>query len=227
VYDIIFGGFFMGVDIHGIMRVLRKTSPAWRSPAVTEIAKNDRDPFRILISTIISLRTKDEVTREASERLFALADTPYTMVELPRDGIEKAIFPAGFYRNKARTILDVSRTLIERYGGKVPSALDDLLAMKGIGRKTANLVVTMAFGEPGICVDTHVHRISNRWGYVRTGSPRETEFALREILPGEYWIEFNDLLVAFGQNICKPISPICSQCPIHHCCARVGVAVSR
>lgn len=217
----------MGVDIHGIVRVLRETASRWREPVVTEIAKNNRDPYRILISTLISLRTKDEVTREASERLFTLADTPQAMANLHRDTVEKAIFPAGFYRNKARTILEVSRTLVEQYGGKVPCSLDELLAMKGIGRKTANLVVTMGFGGVGICVDTHVHRISNRWGYVKTKSPRETEFALREILPREYWREINDLLVAFGQNICKPISPICSQCPIHHYCARVGVKVHR
>jgi endonuclease-3 len=217
----------MGVDINGIVRVLRETASRWREPVVTEIAKNNRDPYRILISTLISLRTKDEVTRKASERLFALADTPQAMADLHRDTVENAIFPAGFYRNKARTILEVSRTLVERHGGKVPCSLDELLAMKGIGRKTANLVVTMGFGGAGICVDTHVHRISNRWGYVKTKSPRETEFALREILPREYWREINDLLVAFGQNICKPISPICSQCPVHHYCARVGVKVHR
>jgi endonuclease-3 len=227
VYDIKSGGFFMRVDIHSIMRVLRGTAPRWREPVVTEIAKVNRDPFRILISTLISLRTKDEVTREAADRLFALADTPQAMADLPREAVEKAVFPAGFYRNKARTILEVSRTLVERFGGKVPCTLDELLAMKGIGRKTANLVITMGFGKAGICVDTHVHRITNRWGYVTTRSPRETEFVLREILPGEYWIEINDVLVAFGQNICKPVSPICSQCPVHQYCARVGVTVHR
>ena len=217
----------MGVDIHSIIRILRDTAPRWREPVVTEIAKNDRNPFRILISTIISLRTKDEVTREAAERLFALADTPEAMADLRQEDVEKAIFPAGFYRNKARTIREVSRTLVEQYGGQVPSSLDELLALKGIGRKTANLVVTMGFGAPGICVDTHVHSITNRWGYVKTRSPRETEFTLREVLPREYWIEINDLLVAFGQNICKPISPLCSQCPVHMYCARVGVTVHR
>jgi endonuclease III len=217
----------MGVDIYGIMRVLRETSVQWREPAVTEQARTRRDPFRILISTIISLRTKDEVTRDASERLFTLADTPQGMMALSPDAVEKAIFPAGFYHTKARTILEVSRTIVEKYGGKVPSDLDELLTLKGVGRKTANLVVTMGFGGEGICVDTHVHRITNRWGYVKTASPRETEFALRKILPKEYWIEINDLLVAFGQNLCKPVSPICSQCPIHQWCARVGVTVSR
>jgi endonuclease III len=217
----------MGVDIHGIIRVLRETVPRWKAPIVTELAREKHDPYSILISTIISLRTKDEVTRDASERLFGLADTPRAMTGLDRETIEKAIFPAGFYRNKARTILDVSGTIVERYGGQVPRSLDELLAMKGIGRKTANLVVTLGFGEPGICVDTHVHRISNRLGYVKTKSPEETEYALRKTLPEEYWIEYNDLLVTFGQNICKPISPLCSQCPIHHYCTRVGVTVHR
>lgn len=217
----------MGVDIHGIMQILRANVSRWREPVVSEIARDSRDPFRILISTIISLRTKDEVTRKASERLFALADNPRLMASLPPDDVETAIFPAGFYRNKARTILDVSRRLVEEYESAVPSDMDELLSIKGIGRKTANLVVTMGYGKEGICVDTHVHRITNRWGYVETKTPHDTEFALRERLPREYWIEINDLLVAFGQNMCKPVSPLCSQCPIHHLCARVGVTVHR
>jgi endonuclease III len=217
----------MAVDIHSIVKVLRETAPQWREPVVTEIARRDRDPFRILISTVISLRTKDETTREASNRLFALAAAPREMAELPLKTIEKAIYPAGFYHNKARTIHEVSRILMERYGGSVPNSLDELLTLKGIGRKTANLVITMGFGGEGICVDTHVHRITNRLGYLKTRTPRETEFALREKLPREYWTEINDLLVAFGQNVCKPISPFCSRCSVHEYCGRVGVTVHR
>ena len=175
----------------------------------------------------IHLRTKDDVTREASKRLYKLAETPEKMVRLKRNTIEKAIFPAGFYRNKAKTILNVCKVIIETHDGKVPSDIDELLSIKGVGRKTANLVITKGYCLPGICVDTHVHRISNRFGYVSTKTPEGTEFALREKLPKEYWIEFNDLLVAFGQNVCKPISPLCSQCLVHDHCMRVGVIIHR
>lgn len=217
----------MGHNIHEIIQILRATSSEWREPIVTEIASNNRDPFRVLVSTIISLRTKDDVTREASERLYKLAETPEEMIQLKRGKIEKTIYPAGFYKNKAKTILNVSNDIIKKYGGKVPDDIDELLALKGVGRKTANLVLTHGYGLPGICVDTHVHRISNRIGYVSTKNPKDTEFALREKLPKEYWIEYNGLLVAFGQNICKPISPLCSQCPIHDHCMRVGVTIHR
>jgi len=214
-------------NIHEIIKILRAALLEWRKPIVTEIAHKNRDPFRVLISTIISLRTKDEVTRESSKRLYRLAETPEEMVQLKRKKIEKAIYPAGFYRNKAKTILNISKDIIEKYDGKVPDDLDMLLTLNGVGRKTANLVLTQGYGLPGICVDTHVHRISNRLGYVSTKNPKDTEFALREKLPEEYWIEYNDLLVTFGQNICKPISPLCSQCPIHNHCMRVGVTIHR
>jgi endonuclease-3 len=214
-------------DIDAIVSILSKKRDEWELPIVSEIAANNPDPFRILISTILSLRTKDEVTRDASKRLYALADTPETMMRLSVEEIEKAIFPVGFYHNKAANIIEICRTLVEKYGGKVPDDLDELLTMRGVGRKTANLVVTIGYGKPGICVDTHVHRISNRLGYVSTSSPNETEFALREKLPEKYWIDYNDLLVTFGQNLCKPISPLCSQCPIHDHCMRVGVTVHR
>lgn len=199
----------------------------FKKPIVTEIAEMDRNPFSILISTVISLRTKDEVTREASIRLFELAKTPQTMVDLPLAAIEKAIYPAGFYHNKARAIKDICKTLVEKYDGAVPKTMDELLALNGVGRKTANLVLTLGYGIEGICVDTHVHRISNRWGYIATKTPTETEFALYEKLPKKYWIEYNDLLVTFGQNLCKPISPFCSRCPIHDYCMRVGVTIFR
>ena len=214
-------------NIHEIINILRATSLEWREPIVTEIAQSSRDPFKVLISTIISLRTKDEVTREASERLYKLAETPEEILQLKKKKIEKAIYPAGFYRNKAKTILNISKDIIKKYDGRVPDDLDELLTLNGVGRKTANLVLTQGYNLPGICVDTHVHRISNRIGYVSTKNPKDTEFALRDKLPKEYWIEYNDLLVAFGQNICKPISPLCSQCPVHNHCMRVGVTIHR
>lgn len=218
---------YVQFDIDAIISTLTVAAEQWNEPIVTELTRTTRDPYKVLISTIISLRTKDDVTREASKRLFDSAETPYDMVRLTPEDIEKAIFPAGFYRNKAQVILDASETIINQYGGRVPDDIDELLTIRGVGRKTANLVVTMGYGKPGICVDTHVHRISNRLGYVHTKTPVETEFALREKLPEKYWIIYNDLLVTFGQNLCKPISPLCSQCPIHDHCLRVGVSRSR
>ena len=207
---------------------LRKAAPGWRTTALAEVADaTARDPFRILIGCLLSLRTRDETTGPASARLFVLADTPQAMLRLTRSRIERAIFPVGFYRTKARVIERVCRTLVERSGGQVPSDLDALLELHGVGRKTANLVVTYAFGLPGICVDTHVHRISNRLGFVRTPTPERTEWALRRKLPQRHWIELNDLLVAFGQNICQPLSPRCSVCPVAAHCHRVGVGRSR
>ena len=185
------------------------------------------DPFRVLVACLLSLRTKDETTGPASERLFALADTPEGMLRLRPRQIERAIFPVGFYRTKARVIQGVSRDLLERFDGKVPDDIDALLTLKGVGRKTANLVVTQGFAKPGICVDTHVHRISNRLGYVKTRDPGETEDALRAKLPRRYWIGYNDLLVTFGQNVCLPVSPRCSACPVRAFCPRVGVTRSR
>ena len=191
------------------------------------MADRRRDPFRVLIACLLSLRTKDETTGPASERLFALADTPAVMLRLSASRIERAIFPVGFYRTKARVILGVCRDLLEHFGSRVPDTIDELLTLKGVGRKTANLVVTVGFGKPGICVDIHVHRISNRLGYVRTRTPEKTEVALRACLPRRYWIGYNDLLVSFGQNVCAPVSPKCSICPVRGLCPRVGVTRSR
>ena len=191
------------------------------------MAARRRDPFHVLIACLLSLRTKDETTGPAAARLFALADTPQAMLRLTPRVIERAIFPVGFYRTKARVILGVCRDLLGHFGGQVPDEIDALLTLKGVGRKTANLVVTQGFGKPGICVDIHVHRISNRLGYVRTRNPAETETALRASLPRRYWIGYNDLLVAFGQNICQPLSPKCTECPVRLSCARVGVTHSR
>jgi endonuclease-3 len=211
-----------------VLRTLRREVGRWNAPVVTFIALQTHDPFRVLVSCILSLRTKDETTGPASMRLFALASTPEAMLGLTARRIERAIYPVGFYRTKARVILGVCRDLIEKHGGRVPSDLDALLALKGVGRKTANLVLTQGFAKHGICVDTHVHRISNRWGYVRTKSPHETERALRARLPRRYWIEYNDLLVAFGQTICKPLSPLCeTRCPIASDCPRIGVGRHR
>lgn len=214
-------------DIDTIIHILTETKSQWQKPIVSEIAENNPDPFKILISTILSLRTKDEVTREASKRLYKLAVTPEEMKKLKRKKLEKTIYPVGFYRNKADTILNICKTLVGKYDGKVPDDLDELLSLKGVGRKTANLVLTMGYNIDGICVDTHVHRISNRLGYVSTKNPEETEFALMKKLLKKYWIEYNDLMVSFGQNVCKPVSPLCSQCRIHDHCLRVGVTVHR
>jgi len=214
-------------QIHEAVRLLNEAVSAWRSPAVTIVSQREGDPYKVLVSCILSLRTQDRTTGPASERIFALADTPEKMVGLAPETIEKAIYPVGFYRTKAVQILDISRTLIEKYGGKVPDEIDELLKFKGVGRKTANLVVTLGFGKPGICVDTHVHRICNRWGYVVTRTPEETEFTLRRKLPRQYWLAINDLLVTFGQNQCTPLSPRCSSCPLAHLCDRVGVKKSR
>jgi endonuclease-3 len=214
-------------DIHAVVRILRRKVPQWQTPIVTLMAETYESPFRVLISCILSLRTQDATTARASHRLFGLADTAQSMMQLPTKTIEKAIFPVGFYRIKAKTIRDICRTLVAQYGGRVPDEIDDLLKLKGVGRKTANLVVTLGYRKPGICVDTHVHRISNRWGYLKTATPEKTEFALREKLPQQYWIEYNDLLVSFGQQLCRPISPLCSQCPVSRYCARKGVALSR
>jgi endonuclease-3 len=196
-------------------------------PIVSQLAAEHRDPFEILISTLLSLRTKDEVTAAASERLFAMAATPAGMLRLSLEEIRRAIYPVGFYRNKAETIHLVCRELIDRFQSRVPDTIETLLTLKGVGRKTANLVVALGFNGAGLCVDTHVHRISNRLGYVRTKNPEETEFALRAKLPRKYWLRYNTLLVAFGRNTCRPLSPLCSICPVAAYCDRVGVTKSR
>ncbi|MGA7829224.1 MAG: endonuclease III [Geobacteraceae bacterium] len=214
-------------QIHEAMNILMKAVRNWQTPAVTIVSQREGDPFKVLVSCLLSLRTQDRTTGPASERLFALADTPGKMVDLLPEQIEKAIYPVGFYRNKSVTILAICRVLLDRYQGKVPDDLDELLKLKGVGRKTANLVITLGFGKEGICVDTHVHRICNRWGYVATKTPDDTEFALRGKLPRHYWLCINDLLVTFGQNHCTPISPKCSSCPLIEMCDRVGVGKSR
>ncbi len=210
-------------DIHETIRTLTRAVSYWRTPVLNRVSGTPPNPFKVLISCILSLRTKDATTQGAVQRLFELAETPTGVLRLNPKRIEKTIYPVGFYRRKVRTILGISRELVTKYGSRVPDDIEELLKLKGVGRKTANLVVTLAYGKPGICVDTHVHRITNRWGYVRTSTPDETEVSLREKLPSEYWIQFNDLLVTFGQNLCHPVSPRCSECPITELCSRVGV----
>jgi len=217
----------MRFDIDAVMTLLEDAVCVWDTPAVTIISQRDGDPFKVLISCILSLRTKDTTTGSASRRLFSLADTPEKMRKLDLPQIEQAIYPVGFYRNKAVQIKEICQQLVKKYDGRVPESIEELLKFKGVGRKTANLVVTLGFGKPGICVDTHVHRICNHWGYVTTKTPDETEFRLREILPGEYWLRINDLLVTFGQNLCRPVSPFCSKCPIAGFCQRNNVLKNR
>ncbi len=213
--------------IHKIVKILTKETPKWDVPIVTLVAESSKDPFKVLISTVLSLRTKDETTAVASRRLFKLADNPADMLKLSEKEIIDAIYPVGFYKTKAKNIHEICKGLITKYDSIVPNDIDELLKFKGVGRKTANLVVTLGYGKPGICVDTHVHRISNRFGYIKTKTPDETETALRKKLPKEYWIDYNNLLVSFGQHLCRPISPKCSECPVIKFCDRVGVTKSR
>jgi endonuclease-3 len=185
------------------------------------------DPYRILVGCVISLRTKDEVTYPATARLFRRARTPRGMIKLSEQTIERAIYPAGFYRRKARQIREISHRLLEHHGGKVPATIEELLELPGVGRKTANLVVTLGFAKPGICVDIHVHRITNRLGWVRTLHPHATEERLRRILPRRHWIPINEILVRHGQQVCRPLSPLCSICPVAPDCPRRGVGRRR
>lgn len=206
-------------DIDKIMKELLKVTKRMPMPVVTEIKLvTNRDAYKILISTMLSLRTKDSTTRDASMRLFEKAGNPKDMLKLSEEEIAKLIYPVGFYRVKAKNILEVSKTIIDDYNGKVPDEIDELLKLRGVGRKVANLVVTEAFDKYGICVDTHVHRISNRFGYVSTKKPEQTEFDLRKKLPKKYWRVYNDTLVIYGQNLCKPINPLCNQCSVSKYC---------
>lgn len=213
-------------DIDEVVKILRKTYRSFKEPVVTLIAQ-DNDPYKVLVSTILSLRTKDDVTHEASLRLFEKAPNIYDLNKLSEREISEIIYPVGFYKTKAKNLKKVAKIIIDKYSGKVPNNLEELLSLPNVGRKTANLVLAKGYNIPAICVDVHVHRISNRLGLVETKTPEETEFLLKSIIPKKYWIEFNDLLVPFGQNVCKPISPLCSKCPIYNYCNRVGVGKSR
>lgn len=196
-------------------------------PAVSEIQYLRQDPFSVLVSTVLSLRTKDEVTLEASKRLLSLASTPEQMSSLTESEIEKAIFPVGFYHTKARNLLQISRILIEQHNGKVPPSAAEMMKLPGVGIKTANLVLSLGYGIDAICVDCHVHQIANRMGWVRTKTPEESEKALQTVMPKRFWIPVNELLVTYGQNICTSVSPRCSICPFIETCPAIGVTKRR
>lgn len=191
-------------------------------PAMVKIGQK-AEPFRVLVGCLISARTRDEVTEAACSRLFQRIKTPRGLLKLTTRQLEKEIYPVAFYRNKAKALKSLSSDLIERFEGKVPGTLEELLTLQGVGRKTANLTLILAFDGMGICVDTHVHRIANRWGYVETDTPEQTEQVLRKKLPLKYWQRINELLVGFGQTVCKPLSPLCSQCPVDKHCPRIDV----
>jgi endonuclease-3 len=214
--------------LNKILSILKKEIKKWKVPAVGVVAERAANrPFETLVSTILSLRTKDAVTEAASHRLLARAPMPAVLVELSVQEIERLIFPVGFYRTKAKHLKQTCRKILKNHKGNVPRTMEELLELPGVGRKTANLVLTVGYDDYGICVDTHVHRISNIWGYVRTKTPEETEFALRKKLPLRHWKTYNDILVTFGQNLCVPVSPWCSKCPIERYCPRIGLKRSR
>ena len=208
-------------------RLFRRRVLGSELPSVSKIALDGKNAFKVLISTIISLRTKDEVTAAASRRLFAVADTPAAMRELDERTIAEAIYPAGFYRIKAKQIRECARIISTDYDGKVPSTRDDLMALPGVGIKTANLTLNLGFGIEAICVDTHVHRIANRIGWIQTTTPAQSEQVLSDVLPREYWIEINGLLVTYGKAVCTPVSPRCSTCPLDPECPKTGVTRTR
>ena len=215
------------IDWDTIISIMNKHLFSKELPSVSQVANRKHDPFRILVSTVISLRTKDEVTLKASESLFRYADSPEKLMKLSEGKIEHLIYPAGFYRTKARNLKRIAEILTEKYGGTVPKTMEELLELPGVGRKTANLVRNLGFGLDGICVDTHVHRVSNRMGWVKTRNALETETELMKILPRKYWIQINETLVRFGQNVCTPVSPRCSVCPVADYCRRAGVTRTR
>ena len=207
-----------GKDISAVVRILNRKRYAFATPALTEIAERSEDPFKVLVSCILSLRTRDETTARVSRRLYEIADTPREIASLHLLTLEKAIRPVNYYKTKARRIKQISKEIVENHKGKVPDNFDDLLAFKGVGRKTANIVMVYGFHRPGIPVDTHVHRVSNRLGWVNTKTPEKTESALRSLLPQRYWLGINDIFVQFGQNICRPRNPKCWECPVSRYC---------
>jgi len=200
-----------------VIKILRKNSGSFAATALDEIAE-ERDPFKVLISCILSLRTRDETTARVSKKLYQLADNPKDMAKLSENDIARVIKSVNYYKTKAKRIKSISKLLIEKFNGKVPDDLDTLLTFKGVGRKTANIVIVYGFNKQGIPVDVHVHKISNRLGWVDTKSPEKTEIELRKILPKQYWMDLNDLFVQFGQNICLSRKPKCETCPISKYC---------
>ena len=214
-------------DFPEINNILNEAYGKNNAPSVTLISTLKKTPYHILISTLISLRTKDQVTLEASMRLFEKADSIEELDKLSEDEIAKLIYPCGFYKTKAARMKEICKIIIENNNANIPDEIDDLIKLPGVGRKTANLVVILGFNKPGICVDTHVHRISNRIGWVKTKTPEETEFALRKLLPLEYWRTINDYFVSYGQTVCTPMSPHCSICKLNNICQKNGVDKSR
>lgn len=212
------------VKVHGI---LEKEFEKYRMPIVELISIQTDDPFRVLVTTILSARTKDEMTAEVVRKLFKKVKRVSDFSKYSEKEIAEMIYPVGFYKNKARFLKDLPSVLEEEFDGVIPDTVDDLVKLPGVGRKTANLVVGCAFKKPAVCVDTHVHKILNRLGYVNTKTPLETEMAVRKKLPKKYWITLNTYLVAFGQNMCRPISPHCSKCPIEKYCPKKGVKSKR
>ena len=213
------------MEIDKIIKNLMKdnsTNAVTRTQFV-EFMEQVQDPYLVLICCILSLRTNDKTTYPCSMRMLELGKTPQEIMKLDVETLSNAIYPVGFYKNKAQQIIDLSKEIVEKYDGNVPDEIEELVKFKGVGRKTANLVLTKGFNKPAICVDVHVHRISNRLGYVQTKTPDETEFVLREKLPKKYWIDFNTLLVTHGQNICKPQKPKCEVCSIKDYCKKRGV----
>ena len=207
------------IDIDKIISLLKDAKQP--QSEFVKLMDSFKNPYLVLIACILSLRTNDKTTYPATLRMLELAKTPKEMKNVSQEELAKAIYPVGFYENKARQIIELSKTIDEELGGKVPGEIEDLIKFKGVGRKTANLVLSLGFNKPAICVDVHVHRIFNRLGYIKTKTPEETEFALREKLPQKYWIDINTLLVTHGQNVCKPIKPKCSECPIARYCAKI------
>jgi len=210
-----------------IIEILEEEFKNWDVPVVTLIALQSKDPFKVLISTILSLRTKDEVTIGSSNRLYKLLTKPEDISKITVEQIEKAIYPSAFYRRKAIQIKKICERLILEFDSIVPNDIETLLKFEGVGRKTANLVLSEGYQIPAMCVDTHVHRISNRFGFIKTKMPDESEMVLRKKLPQKYWNEYNTILVAFGQHLCRPISPFCLKCPVKKYCKRIGIDKSR
>ncbi len=205
-------------DLLRVIEIMKREYPKWHAPIVKLIAQKRKDPLSALLCALLSTRTRDETTAEVCKRFLQRVKEPKDLLEMELEELQKLIYPVGFYKNKAKQLKELARQLIEEFEGKVPNNMEDLLKLKGVGRKVANIVLSEGFNKPAIAVDTHVHRISNRWGLVRTKSPEETEKALMEILPMDYWRDFNRLLVAFGQTICKPIKPKCQDCPVRDWC---------
>ncbi|MCX8146894.1 MAG: endonuclease III [Candidatus Woesearchaeota archaeon] len=213
-------------EIEKVIKILKNEVKRFKKPVVKNVSY-DKDPFLVLISCILSLRTKDNVTEKASERLFRIARTPQKMLKLNVKKIEREIYPVGFYKTKARRIKEISKTIVKKYKGKVPDKIEELLKLKGVGRKTANIVLEFGYNKAALPIDTHCHRIPNRIGWIKTKTPDETEKRLRKLLPKRLWKDFNNTFVVFGQNICLPVSPLCSKCPINKYCKRINVKRSR